>query len=89
MPGVDFDRVRAEITMEQVLGLLGFQPSTTIGGTVVRKLSVARAHAGASSSLLLCERGDRSLLLPSLPQPWQPARTLGSRHEVASVSSRD
>jgi DNA primase len=26
MPGVDFNRVRTEITMEQVLSLLGFQP---------------------------------------------------------------
>ena len=26
MPGVDFDRVRTEITMEQVLDLLGFRP---------------------------------------------------------------
>ncbi len=26
MPGVDFDRLRAEITMEQVLSLLEFQP---------------------------------------------------------------
>jgi DNA primase len=26
MPGVDFNAVRAEITMEQVLTLLGFQP---------------------------------------------------------------
>ena len=48
MPGVDFDRVRTEITMEQVLNLLGFQPSTSIGGAVVRKLSVARVHVGAS-----------------------------------------
>lgn len=31
MPGVDFDRIRAEITMEQVLGLLGFQPSRGSG----------------------------------------------------------
>ena len=31
MPGVDFDRVRAEITMEQVLSLLGFQPSKRSG----------------------------------------------------------
>ncbi len=31
MPGVDFDRIRAEITMEQVLGLLGFQPSRRSG----------------------------------------------------------
>ena len=28
MPGIDFDRVRTEITMEQVLNLLGFQPSS-------------------------------------------------------------
>ena len=31
MSGVDFDRVRTEITMEQVLNLLGFQPSTRSG----------------------------------------------------------
>jgi hypothetical protein len=26
MPGVDFNRIRTEITMEQVLSQLGFQP---------------------------------------------------------------
>jgi DNA primase len=31
VPGVDFDRVRTEITMEQVLNLLGFQPSKRSG----------------------------------------------------------
>ena len=31
MPGVDFGRVRAEITMEQVLSLLEFQPSKRSG----------------------------------------------------------
>jgi len=31
VPGVDFDRVRTEITMEQVLNLLGFQPSNRSG----------------------------------------------------------
>ena len=31
MPGVDFNRVRTEITMEQVLSLLGFQPSNRSG----------------------------------------------------------
>ncbi len=31
MPGVDFNRVRTEITMEQVLSLLGFQPSQRSG----------------------------------------------------------
>ena len=31
MPGVDFDRIRREITMEQVLNLLGFAPSSRSG----------------------------------------------------------
>lgn len=31
MPGVDFDRVRGEITMQQVLSLLAFQPSSRSG----------------------------------------------------------
>ena len=31
MPGVDFHRIRAEITMEQVLDLLGFEPSSRSG----------------------------------------------------------
>ena len=31
MPGVDFGRVRALVTMEQVLSLLGFKPSSRSG----------------------------------------------------------
>lgn len=31
MPGVDFDRLRAEISMQQVLDLLGFEPSRRTG----------------------------------------------------------
>lgn len=31
MPGVDFDRLRAEIAMEQVLQLLGFAPTRCRG----------------------------------------------------------
>ena len=31
MPGVDFNALRAEITMEQVLSLLGFRPSRRAG----------------------------------------------------------
>lgn len=27
MPGIDFHRLRAEVTMEQVLSLLGFEPA--------------------------------------------------------------
>jgi DNA primase len=32
VPGVDYDRLRAEITMEQVLNLLRFMPSTQSAG---------------------------------------------------------
>ena len=31
MPGVDFQKLRAEITMEQVLQLIGFQPTSRRG----------------------------------------------------------
>jgi DNA primase len=31
MPGIDFDKLRAEITMEQVLDLIHFEPTTTRG----------------------------------------------------------
>jgi DNA primase len=31
MPGVDFDRLRTQITMEQVLDLLGFEPCQRTG----------------------------------------------------------
>lgn len=31
MPGIDFARLRAEITMEQVLDRLGFKPVTCLG----------------------------------------------------------
>jgi len=31
MPGIDFDLLRNEITMEQVLSQLGFQPTSRLG----------------------------------------------------------
>jgi hypothetical protein len=31
MPGVDFERIRAVVTMEQVLNLLGFEPTSRSG----------------------------------------------------------
>jgi hypothetical protein len=31
MPGVDFKRIRAVVTMEQVLNLLGFEPASQSG----------------------------------------------------------
>ena len=74
MPGVDFNRVRAEeITMEQVLSLLGFQPSQRSGAQWYGSCPLHETTGGASSGLVFCERGDRPLLLPSLPQPRQPA----------------
>ena len=51
VPGVDFDRVRAGITMKQVLNLLGFMSSTRSGrsGTgVVRCTSLERGVAARS-----------------------------------------
>jgi DNA primase len=31
MPGIDFGRIRARVTMEQVLNLLGFEPTSRSG----------------------------------------------------------
>jgi hypothetical protein len=31
MPGIDFDRLRAEVTIEEVLNLLGFEPTRRFG----------------------------------------------------------
>ena len=48
MPGVDFNVLRTEITMEQVLNQLGFQPTSRSGNQLelwaaVNKLSVYEA----------------------------------------------
>ena len=48
MPGVDFNVLRAEITMEQVLNQLGFQPTSRSGNQLelwaaVNKLPVYEA----------------------------------------------
>ena len=44
MPGIDFARLRAEITMEQVLNLLQFEPSrrTAPNGTVTAHCTAPR-----------------------------------------------
>ena len=53
MPGVDFNRVRTEITMEQVLSLLGFQPSRRSGaqwyGSCPLHESMSEQHVVARS----------------------------------------
>ena len=55
---------------------------------MVWKLSAPSVHIGALP-LVLGKRGDRSLLLPSLSQPRQPAGAVGSCHEAAAASSYD
>ena len=72
MPGVDFDKLRKQITMEQVLDLLGFKPCQRTGDQWYGGCPLHESTS-RSSSLLLRERGDRPLPLPSLPQPRQSA----------------
>jgi DNA primase len=50
VPGIDFDRVRAEITMEQVLSLLGFQPSNRSGMQWYGRCPLHQARSGRSRS---------------------------------------
>ena len=57
MPGIDFDRVRTEITMEQVLSLLEFQPSQRSGmqwyGDCPLHKSVSRRHRSFSVNVAM------------------------------------
>ena len=46
MPGVDFDRVRALVTMERVLNLLGFEPSSRTGAQWYGRCPLHDAGAG-------------------------------------------
>ncbi len=46
MPGVDFDRVRALVTMERVLNLLGFEPSNRTGAQWYGRCPLHDAGAG-------------------------------------------
>ena len=46
MPGVDFERIRAEITMEQVLNLLGFEPLSRSGVAMVRAVPCTDCGSG-------------------------------------------
>lgn len=50
MPGVDFNVVRAEITIEQVLRLLGFQPSARSGAQWYGPCPLHRPVSGSSRS---------------------------------------
>jgi hypothetical protein len=72
VPGVDFNALRAEITMEQVLDLLGFEPSKRSG---VQWYGSCPLHESASrrSRCFSVHVARGSLLLPWLSQPRQPA----------------
>ena len=51
MPGVDFDRVRTEITMEQVMDLLGFRPSNRSGVQWYGRCPLPECRSGHRRSL--------------------------------------
>jgi len=49
VPGVDFNRVRTEITMEQVLSLLGFQPASRSGAQWYGRCPLHESRPGRRS----------------------------------------
>ncbi len=51
MPGIDFDKLRAEITMEQVLDLINFEPSSRSGSQWRGPCPVHRSTSTHSRSL--------------------------------------
>ncbi len=73
MPGADVDTVRGLVTMERVLNLLGFEPSSRSGAQWYGSCPLDDARGWSPASLVLGERGDRSLNLPSVPPSRQPA----------------
>jgi DNA primase len=50
VPGVDFDKVRAAITMEQVLNLLGYQPLKRSGVQWYGRCPLHESTSGRSRS---------------------------------------
>src|SRR5262245_58981016 len=56
---------------------------------MVRKLSTARVRPPPPPSLVLGEPGPGTLLLPSLRESRESARSLGGRHEAVVAPSRD
>lgn len=50
MPGVDFNRLRNEVTMEQVLGLLGFVPTKRLGAQWYGRCPLSECDSRSSGS---------------------------------------
>ena len=86
MPGVNFDRVRAEISMEQVLQLLGFSPARCRGDQWYGHCPLPGCSRD-SKAVFLGQRGDGPVLLSPLPPPRPPARTLGSGYWLIPAPS--
>jgi DNA primase len=51
VPGVDFERIRTEITMEQVLNLVGFQPVKRSGAQWYGRCPLHESTTGSTLSL--------------------------------------
>ena len=51
MPGIDFNRLRSEITMEDVLQQLGFQPTSRTGNQLHGPCPVHGSTSASSRSL--------------------------------------
>jgi DNA primase len=51
MPGIDFDKLRVEITMEQVLNLINFEPSSRSGNQWRGPCPVHQSTSSSSRSL--------------------------------------
>ena len=99
MPGIDFNRLRHEITMEQVLDLLGFEcrsTSSEINGTDTARCTKSEAKHRRAFSVNVCEgcyychkcrsRGDQfTLWTEANKMPLHPA-TIDLCHQLGTRS---
>ena len=67
MPGIDFNRLRAEITMEQVLNLLGFEPSSRTDDQWYGRCPLHESTSTTQPNVL-GESEHQAVLLPQVPQ---------------------
>ena len=90
MPGVDFDILRADVSMEQVLNQLNFDPTSRSGSQWHGPCLVHGSTSSGSRSFFGQSRY-RPLLLPQVPKPWKRFGALGrgaqAQHLRSSVGS--
>ncbi len=87
MPGVDFDVLRREITMPQVLDEIGFQ-ATHRDGDQLRGPCPVHGSTSREQPCVFGEPPHGSLLLSPMQITWQPTRTLGCRAQHHGLPSR-